>query len=569
MINNRVLSCVAVVSGLMCLGSVALAETGVTKSLPDQSPPASVSVGQDQVPVIIKYRDGYSRAMSGTSSKGSGSNIEFRSIPESDLDVELQKLRMSDEVEYAEPNYRVSSPKPVRVPIPSDEMPQPMSQGLAPGESPNDPQFYNQHTWKESTNDRKGQNSGLKAVQSAKENYRVTVGVVDSQFRNTDELRYAGGYNFSRADGNRIGANYLADYYDPTCTGSHGTAVANIIGAPTNNGRGMAGFVDADVWVARSMSCGSGFLFDTAESIRWLAGDPSLASAPPIGVNIDIINASLGAKAPCPTYLQDAINYAYAKGITVIVAAGNETMDAGDYTPANCKNVVTVASTDRYGKQSSFTNYGDSIDLAALGEMVLSMTGPGQTSFYYGTSFASPNVAGIAALVKQTNPFFGPDEIAAYLKSSAQKNPADPTAQIGAGIVKPVPVVTMAANLYENEKPSLTHVLDDPARCGQEVYQALLPVTVKACALYEVNASDLDAGAYRYTVFEMDAGATLSASQATPIKVSAEPVFLVSGLKGTGKDYGLGLCDANGSNCVSDALFPLGNQDIVSDRYCD
>jgi hypothetical protein len=346
--------------------------------------------------------------------------------------------------------------------------------------------------------------------------------------------------------------------------------VANIIAAPTNNARGMAGFVDADVYVARSMRCGSGFLFDTAEAIRWLAGDPTMTGVTPIGEDLDIINLSLGASSStCPAYLQDAINYAYAMGITVIVAAGNESVNVSEVAPANCDKVITVASVDRYGKQSSFTNYGQKVDVAALGEMVLSMIRPGETAFHYGTSFASPNVAGMAAMIKQTNPFLGPDDIETYLKASALSNFDDPTADIGAGLVQPVTAVTQAANLYDREMPSMSHVLDSAERCNKEVYKALLPKAANVCQLYEVDASPLPSEGFRYVVFEMSDSVELSASNGTPIKVSREPVFLVSGLSSSGKQYGLGLCDANGNNCTADALYPVGGPDVITSRYCD
>jgi subtilisin family serine protease len=552
---------VAAITGLMLSGAHAVADERGLKTI--QAPKASAP-SSESVPVVVKYRDGSVRAMSGAGANGP---VEFKSVPKSDLDVELQKLRMQENVEYAEPNYPVTKPKPVQAPIPSSEVPRAKSLGLEPGQLPNDPEFSDQYTWLDPTQYLKGQHSGLKAVQAASENYRVKVGVIDSEFRETYELRYAGGYNFARIDG-PVGPEYLEEYYDPSCTTSHGTAVANIIGAPTNNGRGMAGFVNADVYVARSMRCGSGFLYDTAEAIRWMAGDPTLTNAPAIGVDIDIINLSLGSQAICPAYLQDAINYAYAKGITVVAAAGNDAIDVSGYSPASCNHVLTVASTSRYGKQSSFTNFGDEIDVAALGEMVLSMIKPGETAYHYGTSFSAPNVAGMAALIKQSNPFLGPDDIASRLRSTAVKNPQEPGAQIGEGMVRPAPVVQLAADQYESEKPTLTHVLEDPARCNSEAYKALLPKSVKPCQLYEVNASDLAAKGYRYVVFEAEAAGALNASEATPVEVSQEAIFVVSGLEATGKRYGLGLCDAGGNNCAADALYPLG-EGVLTDQYCN
>lgn len=563
---NRTLICLAACSTLALASSPALSDDSQKKAVA-YTPTANTTL-KGQVPVVVKYRDDRARAQS-TDGTPVGAQVEIRSFPEEDLDVELQKLRMDESVEYAEPNYMTRNPKPVQAPIPAQSAPQVRPQGLAAGEQPNDPELANQYTWLAPTEFYKGQHRALKAVQAAQENDTLNIGVVDSEFRATDELQYTGGYNFSLLE-SEIGPEYLEEFYDPNCSGSHGTAVANIIGAPTNNGRGMAGFVNANVWAVRSMHCGTGFLFDTAESIRWLAGDPSLTSAPPIGVDIDIINASLGAQTgECPAYLQDAINYAHAKGITVIAAAGNDTLDASMFSPANCKNVVTVGAVDRYGKQSSFTNFGNDIDVAALGEMVLSMVSPGESSYHFGTSFSAPNVAGMAALIKQTNPLLGPDEIKDYLKATSQLNSDDPDAELGAGIVQPATMVNLVAERFEEMKPTISHVLDDPSRCNKDAYKTLLPESVNACQLYEVDASQMPANGFRYTVFEADDDAQLSASSATPIEITTDPVFLLSDLQGEGKQYGIGLCDANGENCTSDSLIPLGNEEIITDRYCD
>lgn len=521
---------------------------------------------EGDVPVVVKYRDGTAQASSMSRSNQNG--IELRNILKEDLEAELQKLRMNDAVEYAEPNYIVSNPKPVKAPVPTSDMTRSMSV-THDSDAPNDPVFDEQYTWRAPTETYLGQHNGLKAAHQAGANKKLSIGVIDSEFRVTDELQYAGGYNFS-TNSSDIGPEYLEPFYFPDCRGSHGTAVANIIGAPTNNGIGMAGFVDANIWAARSMDCGSGYLLDTAKSIRWLAGDLDVAGAPPIGADIDIINTSLSAHTfSCPTYMQDAIDYAYNKGITVIVAAGNSSSDAGLYSPANCDHVITVGSVDRNGLPSYFTNHGDFVDVAALGEEVISMTAPGKTSFHYGTSFSSPNVAGMAALIKQTNPMLTPNEIANYLKSTAIGLPDnDSNVELGSGITQPAKMVSLVAERYADMQPTIAHVFDDPSRCNKEAYQALLPESVNACQLYEVDTSNLPTSTGFHTVFEADEGSRLTASNGTAVATSSTPIFLVADLQGS-KQYGVGICEADGTNCTQDNLFPLGNEDIITDRFCE
>lgn len=563
---SRMLTCAALCSTLFITTAPALADAQKKTLANPAQGVASPEVGAgDQVPIIIKYRDGYATALSRSDNTG---NIEIRNVAKEDIEVELQKLRMNDAIEFAEPNYITRKPRQVQAPVPVQVMPQARSQSIAPGTLPNDPFFSRQITWQETTDVFKGRHSGLKAVGGAKKNAPLNIGVIDSEFRSTDDLQYAGGYNFSRLNSS-VGPEFLENIYEPSCEGSHGTAVANIIAAPTNNGTGVAGFVDANVWAVRSMSCGTGYLYDTAESIRWLAGDPSVAGAAPIGADIDIINASLGANShSCPSYLQDAIDYAFNKGITIVVAAGNDAMDASQFAPANCDRVITVGSVNQYGSQSWFTNYGDNIDVAALGERVTSMVEYGVAAEHYGTSFSSPNVAGMAALIKQTNPMLGPDEIKSYLKATARRNPEDATAMLGAGIVQPATMVSLVKDRFEAIRPTVSHVLDNPERCNKQAYKAMLPDSANVCQLYEIDASKLETGGQHYTVFESDAKGDMSASTATAIKTSADPLFLVPNLAGSGKQYGIGLCDAKGNNC-SGKLIPLGNAGIITDKYCD
>ena len=76
---------------------------------------------------------------------------------------------------------------------------------------------------------------------------------------------------------------------------------------------------------------------------------------------------SLGGAGACGTTTQNAINGAVARGTVVVVAAGNANTDAGQFTPANCANVITVAATNRQGARASYSNYGALVDVSAPG----------------------------------------------------------------------------------------------------------------------------------------------------------------------------------------------------------
>src|SRR6185312_12601343 len=90
-----------------------------------------------------------------------------------------------------------------------------------------------------------------------------------------------------------------------------------------------------------------------AAGIRWAADK---------GVNV--INMSLGGTGACSQTLQDAIDYAWARNVVVVAAAGNDGLNE-QFEPANCTHVVAVASTDTTDAKSYFSNYGPSISVAA------------------------------------------------------------------------------------------------------------------------------------------------------------------------------------------------------------
>ena len=148
----------------------------------------------------------------------------------------------------------------------------------------------------------------------------------------------------------------------------HGSHVAGTVAAVSGNGEGGQGVApDADIVVARALGRCGGFDSDIAAAIVWSAGG-SVTGLPANPNPADVINMSLGGGAPsCPSSYQSAIDQARSLGAIVVVAAGNESQDAQNATPANCDGVITVASTNRSGARSSFSNFGSIVELAGPG----------------------------------------------------------------------------------------------------------------------------------------------------------------------------------------------------------
>lgn len=170
----------------------------------------------------------------------------------------------------------------------------------------------------------------------------------------------------------------------------HGTEVSGIIGAK-NNTIGTVGVAANATIVALRVfdNYGRG---STSSAIK--AVNHVIANARPG----DVVNMSLGSGISAT--LDNAVKSAAAKGILFAIAAGNSAVDANNTSPArvNATGVYTVSSMNNYGKFSTFSNYGTSVDYSAPGEQILTTRKGGTYGKGSGTSLAAPHVAGLLLL---------------------------------------------------------------------------------------------------------------------------------------------------------------------------
>jgi serine protease len=229
----------------------------------------------------------------------------------------------------------------------------------------------------------------------------------------------------------------------------HGTRVAGILGAITNNQTGIAG-VTWDGWVepVRVLGKCGGYDSDIIAGMAWAAGMP-VAGVPNNPYPAQIVNMSLGAVGPCPAGYQQMVQELVRAGVLVVVSAGNEggPVDA----PANCSGATGVAGLRQVGTKVGYSSLGPQVALSAPAGNCVN-TAPGQPCLFsivtttntgptvpetntytdeynynVGTSFSAPIVAGIAGLMLSVNGNLTPGQLLARLQAGTQTFPVSST----------------------------------------------------------------------------------------------------------------------------------------------
>lgn len=236
---------------------------------------------------------------------------------------------------------------------------------------------------------------------SGKKYVDTTIAVVDTGL-NYDLDDFAGkvltskDYDFVNKD---------SDAFDD---GDHGTHVAGIIGAASGNKLSMAGINQhTKILPVKVLNAeGSGSWEDVALGIRYAADKGA-----------KVINLSLGSKE-ASAVVEDALRYAFNKGVTIVAAAGNDGETKLSY-PARSEFVISVGSTNNIDELSSFSNKGEGLDLVAPGDRIPSFYDDGEIYYASGTSMAAPHVAAVAGLLYSIKPSIKFNEVLEALQESS------------------------------------------------------------------------------------------------------------------------------------------------------
>jgi thermitase len=334
--------------------------------------------------IVVKFKEGISSAYVAQLHTGQRATVvgeipqigvQILSVPEEKVSALIAAYKADPGVEYAEPDYIAE-----------------------PTHEPNDPYYGDGTQW------------GPQKIQAPLSwdlctgDPGVVIAVVDwgVDLQHPD-LQAKMWTNPGEIPDNGIdddGNGYIDDVYgwdfangdnDPQDDYGHGSHVAGIAAAATDNGVGIAGVAfnsrimavkvgDGTTGKAKSSHITDGIIYAADNGAK-------------------VINLSLGANV-WTSYMQSAVNYAWGAGCVLVGAAGNDNSSL-PFFPAAYDNVIGVSSTDQSDVRASSSNYGSYIAVAAPGVSIYSTYWNGGSTYAYGggTSMAAPHVAGLAALL--------------------------------------------------------------------------------------------------------------------------------------------------------------------------
>jgi subtilisin family serine protease len=351
-----------------------------------------------------------------------------------DVQAVLAQYRALEEVEYAEANEEIRLDPDIRGRAWTDRAPGYPDVEL-PFKSSNDPKLSEQ--WSLHNEGQRGgkKDADIRALSAwarTTGSNRVVVAVIDSGVDYThrdlisniwvrpDRVAEYADEELGTID-DRHGYNAVDNSSDPMDDNGHGTHCAGIIGAEGDNNEGIAGINWAvEIMPLKFISAnGSGTTKDAIEAINYVI-DRKRA-----GVNVRIISASWGSTAKSSA-LREAIKRAGDEGILFIAASGNSSADSDrvPHYPAgfDLPNVISVAALDRNDRLATFSNYGaKSVHIAAPGVEILSTWLGNQYEEHSGTSMATPEVAGVAALILSLKPKLPVKELRERLLDSVDR----------------------------------------------------------------------------------------------------------------------------------------------------
>jgi serine protease len=277
---------------------------------------------------------------------------------------------------------------------------------------------------------------------------------------------------------------------------SHGSAVASVIAAATNNSTGIAGIARESVRVVPIKVFGD----DGHASTETIAAGLETA----ISLGARVANVSLGIESNdgdgtrhCVTdarnaALDSALRHAAEAGVLVIAASGNDGSGNLCY-PASNQDTLAVGSINNDRSRSSFSSHGAGLDLVAPGNRVLAIT-DGRISSMSGTSFSAPTVAGVAALLFAQGTTSSDQVFARLIETASDLGSAGRDGEFGAGLVR----ADLALDASSSASQTLPMTITVSSENG---FSRSEHTTFNAEGFGAYNLKDLAAGTYTVRIW--------------------------------------------------------------------
>lgn len=244
----------------------------------------------------------------------------------------------------------------------------------------------------------------------------------------------------------------------------HGLQVAGVMVATADNAIGVTGIDHfAKLLPIRVLGKCGGLSSDILDAMRWAVG-LSVSGVPSNLSPAAVINLSLGGTGSCGVFEQQVINEVVATGAVIVVSAGNGGGNVD--SPANCKNVISVAAVGKDGALAGYSNFGQDVTISAPGgtgrDGILSTYNTGTlvpaTDGYaalQGTSITAPQVSAAVALMVSANSNVSVSQVRAALSDSARPFPdiSCNTSLCGAGLLDIAAAVQAVIGLPPESSP--------------------------------------------------------------------------------------------------------------------
>lgn len=233
-------------------------------------------------------------------------------------------------------------------------------------------------------------------IETGKKSIKIAIVDTGIDYTHEDLTNYvSGGYDFVNDDS------------DPMDDNNHGTHCGGIAAATIDNQKGIAGVAQVSIMAEKVLDgWGSGSFSDVADGIVHA-----------VDAGVDIISMSLGSSTPSSA-IEAACDYAWNNGVILVGASGNDYSSSVSY-PAAYDSVIAVGALDRTNERTSWSNYGEDLELMAPGDIIISTIPNDDYEFYSGTSMACPHVAGVAALALSRHPDYTNQQIRDLLVNTA------------------------------------------------------------------------------------------------------------------------------------------------------